>query len=430
MTSVVRLSHRGSRANSSANDLHSSLRRRLVRQTTARHWKLLVVIAAALAASLSIFASVGAADTGLVNPRVEGSLVFGPDGDFYFIDGQNYQVDRLDASGHVTVVAGRGFLEGNNGYPVTTNDHGHTEDTGYTGDGGPAVDAQLSLPIALAFDGQGNLYISDHGNDVIRKVDTNGIITTVAGVGPSDTWVKGPWVPGIQPKAGDGGPATQAVLASPWGITFDAQGNLYIADRDHNAIRKVDTNGIMTTVAGTGQRGYSGDSGPAAKAKLNGPLGVVFDAAGDMYIADQNNARVRKVDTNGIITTIGGTGDVGCSGNGGAATSAMMANPHGIALGPDGSLYVSEGDCNAVRKITPNGTLLPVLGTGVAGCSGFDGGPAVSAQVTNPGDITFDTQGNLYVGDPYAYLNPGECGGVLQVDTAGNVHQFIPALPG
>ena len=372
----------------------------------------------------------GAATSWQVNPRVEGSMVFGPDGAFYYIDGANYQVDRLDAAGHVTVVAGRGFLEGNGGYPVFTKDHGWTEDTGWTGDGGPAVDAQLSLPIALAFDAQGNLYISDHGNDAIRKVDTNGIITTVAGVGPGDRFLKGAWVPGIQPKGGDGGPATQAVLESPWGITFDAQGNLYIADRDHDAIRKVDTNGVMTTVAGTGQRGYSGDGGPAAKAKLNGPLGVVFDAAGNMYIDDQNNSRVRKVDTNRIITTVGGTGDLGCGGNGGLATAAQMQNPHGMGIGADGSLYVSEGDCNAVRKITSNGTILPVLGTGEAGCSGFNGGSAVSAQVTNPGDITLDAQGNLYVGDPYAYLNPGECGGVLRVDTAGQVHVFIPAPPG
>jgi sugar lactone lactonase YvrE len=401
-----------------------------VHKLTTKHWKLLVAIAAALTASLFMLAAAGAANTGGVNPSVEGSMVFGPDGAFYFIDGANYQVDRLDAAGHVTVVAGRGFLDGNGGFPVTTNDHGHTEDTGYTGDGGPAVDAQLSFPVALAFDAQGNLYISDHGNDVIRKVDTNGIITTVAGVGPSDTWVKGPWVPGIQPKGGDGGPATQAVLESPRGITFDAQGNLYIADRDHDAIRKVDTNGIITTVAGTGQRGYSGDGGPATKAKLNRPDGVVFDAAGNMYIDDENNSRVRKVDTNGIITTVGGTGEAGCSGNGGPATSGMMANPHGMGFGPDGALYVSEGDCNAVRKITPNGTLLPVLGTGVAGCSGFDGGPGISAQVTNPGDITLDPQGNLYVGDPYAFLDPTECGGVLRVDTSGNVHVFIPAPAG
>jgi sugar lactone lactonase YvrE len=376
------------------------------------------VLTASVTVSLLASTEAGAASW-QVNPRVEGGMAFGPDGAFYSFNG-NYQVVRRDAAGNVSVVAGRGFLEGNNGFPVTTKDHGWTESTGYTGDGGPAVDAQLSFPVALAFDAHGNLYISDHGNDAIRKVDRNGIITTVAGVGPSDPWVKGPWVPGVQPKGGDGGPATQAVLESPRGITFDAQGNLYIADRDHDAIRKVDTNGIITTVAGTGQRGYSGDGGPATKAKLNRPDGVVFDAAGNMYIDDENNSRVRKVDTNGIITTVGGTGDLGCGGNGGPATSAQMQNPHGMGFGPDGSLYVSEGECNAVRKITPNGTLLPVLGTGTAGCSGFDGGAAVSAQLDGPGDVTFDPRGNLYV-------DPGSCGGVLRVDTSGLVHMFIPA---
>jgi sugar lactone lactonase YvrE len=402
-------------------------------RTTKFRWLARAAVGASLASILVILLATtdaGATPAWHVNSGVESSMVFGPDGAFYFIDGPNYQVDRLDAAGNVTVVAGRGFLVGNNGFPVTTKDHGHTEDTGWTGDGGPAVDAQLSFPVALAFDAQGNLYISDHGNDVIRKVDTNGIITTVAGVGPSDTWVKGPWVPGIQPKGGDGGPATQAVLESPRGITFDAQGNLYIADRDHDVIRKVDTNGIITTVAGTGQRGYSGDGGPATKAKLSRPDGVVFDAAGNMYIDDENNSRVRKVDKNGIITTVGGTGEVGCSGNGGPATAGMMANPHGMGFAPDGSLYVSEGDCNVVRKITPNGTLLPVLGTGTAGCSGLGGGPGTSAQVTNPGDITLDAQGNLYVGDPYAYLNPGECGGVFRVDSSGQVNVFIPPPPG
>ena len=390
-------------------------------RTMKSRWLSGAAVGALLASILVIL--LAATDVGAaawqVNPRVEGSMVFGPDGAFYFIDGANMQVDRLDAAGHVTVVAGRGPMA-----PVFTKDHGWTEDATWTGDGGPAVDAQLSGPGAIAFDGQGNLYISDHGNDAIRKVDTNGIITTVAGVGPSDPWVKGPWVPGLQPKGGDGGPAIQAALESPRGITFDPQGNLYIADRDHDAIRKVDSNGIMTTVAGTGQRGYSGDGGPATKAKLNRPDGVVFDAAGNMYIDDENNSRVRRVDTHGI-TTVGGTGDLGCGGNGGLATAAQMQNPHGMGIGPDGSLYVSEGECNAVRKITSNGTILPVLGTGESGCSGFDGGPAIAAQLNGPGDMTLDAQGNLYV-------EPGACDGVLllRVDTSGYVHVFLPAPPG
>ena len=347
------------------------------------------------------------------NPRIEGGMVFGPEGAFYFVDSFNDQVDKMDASGHVTVVAGVGPFNGD----YTIKDHGWSVG-GYTGDGGPAVDAQLMFPITLAMDAQGNLYISDHLNDAIRKVDANGIITTVAGVGPSATWAKGPWVPGVQPKGGDGGPATQGVLESPWGITFDAQGNLYIADRDHHAIRKVDTNGIITTVAGTGQQGYSGDGGPATKARLNKPLGVVFDAAGNMFIADENNSRIRKVDTNGIISTVGGTGELGCSGNGGPATAAAMQNPHGFGFGPDGSLYVSEGDCNVVRKIDTRGTLLPVLGTGAAGCAGLDGGAALAAELANPGDLTFDARGNLYVDGP-------DCGVIVKVDTSGRTNVFL-----
>jgi len=351
------------------------------------------------------------------NPRVEGGMVFGPDGAFYFVDGGNDQVDRLDAAGHVTVVAGIGPFTGD----LTIKDHGWTKG-GYAGDGGPAVDAQLRFPTGLAFDAQGNLYISDHQNDAVRKVDTNGLITTVAGIGPSDPWVKGPWVPGVQPKGGDGGPATEAVLKSPWGITFDAHGNLYIADQDHNAIRRVDTNGIITTVAGTGQQGYSGDGGPATKAKLDLPLGVVFDAAGNMYIADENNSRIRKVDANGIITTVGGTGELGCAGNGGPATAAQMQNPHGIGFGPDGALYVSEGECNAVRKIDTHGSLRPVLGTGTPGCAGLDGGSALAAEISGPDEnLTFDARGNMYVG-------VGDCGVVVKVDTSGRTYEFM-ALP-
>jgi streptogramin lyase len=387
----------------------------------------LLPLAVTLALLSGTFASAviapASAATWHYSPRFEGGMVFGPDGAFYILDDANDQVDRIDSAGNVTVVAGKGPLLGNGGFPVDTRDHGWTEDTGYTGDGGPAVDAQLSLPIAIAFDAQGNLYISDHGNDVIRKVDANGIITTIVGTGPTATFLKGQWVPGVQPKGGDGGPATQGVLQSPWGITFDAQGNLYIADRDHHAIRKIDTNGIITTVAGTGVQGYSGDGGLATKAKLNKPLGVVFDAAGNMYIADENNARIRKVDTNGIITTAGGTGEVGCSGNGGPATAALVANPHGIALGPDGSLYVTEGDCNVVRKIDTHGTILPVMGTGTDGCVGLDGGAALNAELSNPDDVTFDSRGNLYVRDV-------ACGVVAKVEATGRSHVFMATPPG
>jgi sugar lactone lactonase YvrE len=386
------------------------------------------------AMTVAVIAFVGAsfvmgsasATTWHFNPGISGSMVVGPDGAMYISDSLNAFIDRVDATGHVSVVAGVG-PPSPGGSPSITKDHGWTEETGYTGDGGPAVDAQLSFPVGLAFDARGDLYVADHGNDVIRKIDTNGIITTVAGVGPSDPFVKGQWVPGLQPKGGDGGPATQGVLESPWGITFDALGNLYIADRDHDAIREVDTNGVISTVAGTGQRGYSGDGGPAIQAKLNRPLNVVFDAAGNMYIADENNARIRKVDTNGIIRTIGGTGSLGCSGDGGAATAAPIQNPNDIGFGPDGSLYIAEGECHVVRRIDAQGIIRPVVGTGGVGCSGFGGGAALSALLSDPGSLTFDPKGNLYVSE--AVLDDGGCGVILQIDGAGKTHVFSANPP-
>ena len=261
-------------------------------------------------------------------------MVFGPDGAFYFI-GQDYQVIRRDAAGNETVVAGRGFLEGNGGYPVTTKDHGWTEDTGYTGDGGPAVDAQLSFPTALAFDARGNLYISDHGNDAIRKVDMQtGIITTVAGVGPSDTSGEG--------SLGAGCPAKgRRRRTRDTGCARVTSGHHLRCAREpvhrqpgprHDP--KVDTHGIITTVAGTGQRGYSGDSGPATKAKLNRPDGVVFDAAGNMYIDDENNSRVRMVYPERDHHDHRRHRNRWVSGTGGPATAAQMAKPARDGLRP------------------------------------------------------------------------------------------------
>ena len=179
-----------------------------------------------------------AAATWHYSPGIEGGIVFGPDGAMYVTDSFNAFVYRVYTSGHASVFAGIG-PPSPDGSPPFTKDHGWTEDTGYSGDGGPAVDAQLSFPLGLAFDAQGNLYIADHGNDVIRKVDTNGIITTVAGTG-------------VRGFSGDGGPATKAKLDKPLGVVFDAAGNMYIADEENERIRKVDTSGIMTTYGGTG----------------------------------------------------------------------------------------------------------------------------------------------------------------------------------
>ena len=181
------------------------------------------------------------------------------------------------ASGIITTVAGTG-------------------DEGFSGDGGPATSARLNRPWAIALDGAGNLYITDLRNIRIRKVDTSGTITTVAGTGEEGF-------------SGDGGPATSAQLFGPRGVALDGAGNLYIADTGNIRIRKVDTAGTITTVAGTGVFGFSGDGGPATSAQLNGDRGIALDGAGNLYIAEFVNRRIRKMDTSGTITTVAGTGE-------------------------------------------------------------------------------------------------------------------------
>jgi len=276
-------------------------------------------------------------------------------GDLYIADTLNFRIRKV-TNGVITTVAGGGSVEGDNG---------------------PATSAQLQEAFGVAVDAAGKLYIAAY--NAIRKV-TNGVITTAAGGGS---------------EVGDNGPATSAQLWSPSGVAADSTGDVYIADMYNNLIRKV-SNGVITTVAGNGTGGYSGDNGPPTSASLSSPQSIAVDAAGSLYVADTGNQRIRKV-SNGVITTVAGNGTFAFSGDNGPATSAQLAWPYGIAVDSAGNLYIADASNNRIRKVS-NGIITTVAGSGTYGYSG-DNGPATSAQLDGPTGVAVDSAGNLYIAD-------------------------------
>lgn len=305
-----------------------------------------------------------AASDVLVDPRgSEARVGTGLLPDLYFADGANNVVRYVDGSdGRIHVLAGSG-------------------EAGYTGDGGWATQARLNKPLDVAVDHAGNVYIADTSNNVIRRVDRGGLITTVAGTGQRGF-------------TGDGGPATAARLAAPTGVAVDRNGYLYIADYDNYRVRRV-VNGTITTFAGNGQYGWSGDGGEATAAMLRNPWDIVLAADGTMFIADTFNQRIRKVAPNGVISTYAGTGFSGFTGDGGAATAARLNSPSLLALDAANNLFITDSENRRIRVIAAqSGIIDTVAGNGQSGSSG-DGGAARSASFSTPSGVAVDPNGGF-----------------------------------
>ena len=296
---------------------------------------------------------------GLSNP---GGIAIDTSGTILFVDYGNRRIRKITPAGIITTIAGNGTLTD-------------------SGDGGPATAAGLLTPWGLALDHAGNIYVTNNSGRV-RKISPAGIITTFAGNGTFG-------------HSGDGGPATAAQLESALDITVDVVNNVYFSDG--NLIRKVDAAGTITTIAGAVTAGFSGDGGPATAARLNAVHGVKIDGTGNLYIVDRENLRVRMIDPSGIITTIAGTGVLGYTGDGGPATLAKLCYPEGVTIDSAGNIYLTDCMNYAVRVINTAGIITTIAGTGWLGFSG-DGGPATAAQLYRPSLMAIKG-GNMYITD-------------------------------
>lgn len=315
----------------------------------------------------------------------EGIAVDGA-GNIFFVDSLNRRIRRVDAAtSTITTYAGNGSF-------------------GFSGEGAPAVDASLRLPLGVAPDPAGNLYVADDNNNRIRKVDaSSGLITTLTGNG-------------FVGNTGNGGPAVNAVINSPHDVALDSAGNIFFADFGNNQVRRIDAStGIITKFAGTLSGGFTGDGGPAVNASLNHPSGLAFDSADNLFIADTSNNRIRRIDAStGIITTVAGGG---AGGDGIPATSSRLFGPGDVALDGAGNLFIADTSNHRIRRVDAStGIIATVAGTGTAGALG-EGGPATSAQLNQPTDVEVDSAGNLYIADKSNYQ-------VRAVDSMGIIRRI------
>jgi len=313
--------------------------------------------------------------------------------------GNPNQVMRVGPSGAVETVAG---------VPYSSI---------YQGDGGPATMASLTDVNSLALDAAGNLYIADFSR--LRKVDTAGIIHTVSGC----------------LCGGDGGPAPWAQTGAPAGMAQDSAGNVYFSDQGSHMVRRIAPDGTIAAVAGIGESGFSGDGGPATAARLAWPAGLAFDSAGNLYIADEQNNRIRQVTPGGVIQTVAGNGIAQFAGDGGPATAASLGLPDGVAVDASGNLYIADTASHRIRKVAAGGTIQTIAGSDQYGSSG-DGGPAALAQLINPRSLAFDQAGNLLLTDSPAHvvrrITPAgiiqRVAGTGQDGTSGNGGSAVAAL--
>lgn len=311
------------------------------------------------------------AATSLMSPA---AIVFDSQGNLYFAEPGNHVVRKFSAAGSLSIVAGNGVQ-------------------GFAGDGGAATAAELDSPQGLALDAAGDLFIADTHNHRVREVAAaTGTIFTVAGTGAAGF-------------SGDGGAAQAAALNRPTALALDAAGDLYVADTGNHRVRRIAAgSGVITAVAGNGTQGFAGDGGPAVAAAIDSPGGLAVDAAGNLFIADTRNGRVREVNAlTGVVTTVAGTGGAGgniqsFSGDGGASAAAGLALPRGLALDTSGNLYIADSANHRVRRISASGVIATVAGQGTEGFAG-DGAPAIAANLDSPQSVALSPGGLLTMSD-------------------------------